>query len=63
MDKSDEAWAKRWETVRELKKEWMESSEFDEMDWCQSKSGVEKQVGGAMDEGKNGIEERDFMRN
>lgn len=56
MDKSDEAWAKRWETVRERKKEWMESSEFDEMDWCQSKSGVEKQVGGAMDEGENGIE-------
>lgn len=30
----------------------MESSEFDEMDWCQLKGGVEKQVGGAMKEGK-----------
>lgn len=30
----------------------MESSEFHEMDWCQLKSGVEKQVGGAMEERK-----------
>lgn len=37
--------------MRELEKEGMESNEFDEMDWCQLKSGVEKQVGGAMEEG------------
>lgn len=34
----------------------MESIEFDEMDWCQLKSGVEKWIIGAMEEEKNGTE-------